>query len=89
MSRVFDACSRTILHDCKLLHASSEGKLYFSLSMSEGQTTGRSLLAQSSSEKRSDVAARACKAALRPCTKGSRSDLEKAAISTLDRVCDY
>ena len=58
----------------------------FSLSIREGQMAGKNLLAQSSSENRSHVAASACRAALRPWTKGSRKDLVKAAISTFDRV---
>lgn len=55
---------------------------YFSLSTSEGHIAGNILLAQSSSGKRSDVAASACKAALRACTKGSLNDRVNAAIST-------
>ena len=39
---------------------------YLSLSMRDGQTAGRSLFAQSSSENRYDVAASACNAAMRP-----------------------
>lgn len=59
---------------------------YFSLSTSEGHMPGRILLAQSSSGNRSDVAASACKAALRACTKGSLNDRENAAINTFWRV---
>jgi len=60
---------------------------YFSLSTSDGQIAGSNLLAPSSSENRSAVAARAIRDALRACTKGSRSDRENAATSTLVR--DY
>lgn len=55
---------------------------YFSLSTSEGHRPGNILFAQSSSGKISDVAANACKAALRACTKGSLNDRVNAAIST-------
>ena len=48
---------------------------------------GSTLPAQSSSEKNSIVAPNASKPALRACTNGSRRDLEKAAMRTLDR--DY
>lgn len=55
---------------------------YFSRSIKDGHKAGRILLAQSSSLKRSDVAASARSAAFRACTNGSRSDREKAATST-------
>lgn len=48
---------------------------------------GSNLVAQSSSLKRSAVAANARRAALRAWTKGSRSEREKAAASTLARLC--
>lgn len=63
------------------------GWIYFSLSTREGHITGRSFDAQSSSLKRSAVAARASNAAFRAWTKGSRSDRAKAAERTLARFC--
>ena len=57
------------------------GISYFSLSSNDGHRAGRILVAQSSSVKISDVAASASKAALRACTKGSRSERAKAATS--------
>ena len=47
---------------------------------------GNNLVAQSSSLKRSAVAANAKRAALRAWTKGSRSERENAAASTLARL---
>jgi hypothetical protein len=58
---------------------------YFSLSTREGHIPGNILLAQSSSPKISAVAAKANSPALRACTKGSRNDRAKAAVSTLVR----
>ena len=58
------------------------GTSHFSLSTNDGHKAGRILVAQSSSVKRSEVAASASSAALRACTKGSRSERAKAAIRT-------
>ena len=55
---------------------------YFSLSTRDGHRDGNTFVAQSSSLNRSEVAARACRAALRACTKGSRSPRAKAAVRT-------
>lgn len=63
------------------------GETHFSLSIREGHNAGSILVAQSSSLKRSDVVASASKAAFRACTKGSRNEREKAAVSTFCRVC--
>ena len=59
----------------------------FSLSTKEGHMIGSSFVAQSSSLKRSAVAARAKRAAFRAWTNGSLSDRENAAARTLARVC--
>jgi len=64
-------------------------RMSFSLSTNEGHMIGRSLVAQSSSVKRSAVAASASSAAFRACTNGSRSEREKAAARTLARLCQY
>lgn len=61
---------------------------YFSLSINEGQRAGRIFAAASSSLKVSAVAARARRPAFRAWTNGSRKDRVKAAMRTLDRVCD-
>lgn len=63
-------------------------RINFSLSISEGHMAGRIRPAQSSSLKYSTVAAKANRAAFRAWTKGSRSDLVKAAINTFDLVDD-
>ncbi len=52
------------------------------MSIKDEHKTGRILSAQSSSLKRSDVAASACKDAFRACIKGSRNEREKAATRT-------
>jgi hypothetical protein len=57
-------------------------RIAFSLSISDGQMAGRMRVAQSSSEKYSEVTAKACKAAFLACRKGSLRDLENAAINT-------
>jgi hypothetical protein len=49
---------------------------------------GSSLAAQSSSLKRSAVAARAMSAALRACTNGSRSERANAAVRTFARLLE-
>ena len=59
-----------------------ERRSYFSLSIKDGHKAGMTLRAQSSSPKRSEVAASASKAALRACTKGSRNERAKAATRT-------
>lgn len=59
---------------------------YFSLSTSDGQMQGKSFVEQSSSENKSAVADSAISAAFRAWTKGSRSDLENAAVRTFVRV---
>lgn len=58
----------------------------FSLSMRRGQIDGNILAAQSSSVKYSLVTASASREAFRAWTKGSRRDLVKAAMRTLDLV---
>ena len=55
---------------------------YFSLSINEGHRAGKILVAQSSSLKRSEVAASASRAAFRAWTNGSRKDRPNAATST-------
>lgn len=59
---------------------------HFSLSTREGHMLGSNLTAQSSSEKRSTVAASAIRAALRAWTKGSLKARANAAVRTLIRV---
>lgn len=63
-------------------HLLAWSRTIFSLSINDGHTAGRIFIAQSSSVKKSEVAASAIRAALRAWTKGSRNDRVKAATST-------